>query len=209
MPNANSQAEITLYWGQKAKTLSTQTHIITGGNVLLNTAYLDVAGNRLNGNGSAVTDKTDTYTHISYFGGDNEYGEALGQAHSVVLIYSRNENFSPKPFALSNTMMSVTAQTYVPYIPDKPSPEYPSMIKSIGYENIFNKDDSALNMAIVHSDGLMKSSIYSLEPDVNKVSNETSFDKTDIDEIIKLPFDEAMEMFIQEFLKNNNKKGEK
>ena len=30
-----------------------------------------------------------------------------------------------------------------------------------------------------------------------------------IDDIAQLPFDEAMEMFIQEFLKNNNKKGEK
>lgn len=30
-----------------------------------------------------------------------------------------------------------------------------------------------------------------------------------IDDIVQLPFDEAMEMFIQEFLKNNNKKGEK
>ena len=30
-----------------------------------------------------------------------------------------------------------------------------------------------------------------------------------IEDIVKLPFDEAMEMFIQEFLKNNNKKGEK
>lgn len=37
-----------------------------------------------------------------------------------------------------------------------------------------------------------------------------SVDKTDIDEIAELPFEEIIEKFIQEFLNNNNnKKGEK
>ena len=36
-----------------------------------------------------------------------------------------------------------------------------------------------------------------------------SVDKTDIDEIAELPFEEIIEKFIQEFLNNNKKKGEK
>lgn len=76
----------------------------------------------------------------------------------------------------------------------------------IRFKNLEFKMEQMKNMRYKKS--TIDNAIDEVMKDINKVSNEYSFDKTDIDEIIKLPFDEAMEMFIQEFLKNN-KKGEK
>lgn len=76
----------------------------------------------------------------------------------------------------------------------------------VRFKNLEFKMEQMKNMRYKKS--TIDNAIDEVMKDVNKISNEYSFDKTDIDEIIKLPFDEAMEMFIQEFLKNN-KKGEK
>ena len=77
----------------------------------------------------------------------------------------------------------------------------------VRFKNLEFKMEQMKNMRYKKS--TIDNAIDEVMKDANKISNETSFDKTDIDEIIKLPFDETMEMFIQEFLKNNNKKGEK
>ena len=138
LPELVSKASITVPWNKRSNKMLLIYTVASGGNALINTVYLDENKAMISGNGSAIMDKPDGYIQNSYFGGENIYGDALAQAKYVVVIFQRNTEYTPNPYTFKDVSISISDSAYTPFIPDAPSMDDPSEIKSIGYENLFD-----------------------------------------------------------------------
>ena len=138
LPNLTSKAYIWLPWNKRSDRMHLVYTLVSGGNVLVNTAYLDENKGQLSGNGSAVMDKPDGYKHISAFGGENIYGDALALSKYVVITFQRNTEYAPNPYKINNISVSIDDDVFTEYRPVTPTMEDPSEIKSVGYENLFD-----------------------------------------------------------------------
>ena len=147
LPDMSSKAGIRVAWNQRSNKMNVIYTIATGGNSLLNTAYLDENRAMLSGNGAAVIDKPDGYTHTSYFGGENIYGDALGAAKYVVLTFQRSSQYTPNAYSLKDISISIGDSVYTPYNPVTPSPGDPSEIKSIG---TYNEETGKYDVELIH-----------------------------------------------------------
>lgn len=138
LPTLGDTAYITLPWGKRANTLYVGYTLLFGSGLYLSVGYLDDKKNMISGNGYAVVDKEDNYSSSTNFGGTNEYGDALASATYITLTFMRGDVYGNNPYAVTNLSISVSDQEYTPFVPAIPSSRYPSEIKSVGYENIFD-----------------------------------------------------------------------
>ena len=138
LPELSSKAYITIPWDKRSNKMMLIYTVVSGGNALVNTAYLDENRAQLSGNGSALMDKPDGYIQQSYFGGENIYGDALALAKYVVITFQRSAQYTPNPYVFKDVSVSIDDNAFVEYKPVTPAPEDPSEIKSVGYENSFD-----------------------------------------------------------------------
>ena len=162
LPDLTSKAYIIIPWNKRSNKMNLIYTITSGGNAHVNTGYLDENKHQVSGNGAAFMDKPDGYTHTSYFGGDNVYGEALGAAEYVAINFIRSESYAPNPYVIKDISVSINDSTYTPFVPNSPSPDYPSEIESVGYDNKFDKNNVTLNKYIEPNGVEVTSSLSSI-----------------------------------------------
>lgn len=138
LPNLSSDAYIVVPWNKRHNYAQVVYTLVSGGNAHIQTAYLDANKAMLQGNGSAIKDKEDGYSHIGLFGGSNIYGEAIAEAEYISLKFIRSSDFAPNEYKVNNIAISVDDDLFTEYNPVTPTPNDPSEIKSVGYENLFD-----------------------------------------------------------------------
>lgn len=138
LPNLSSDAYIVVPWNKRHNYAQVVYTLVSGGNAHIQTAYLDANKAMLQGNGSAIKDKEDGYSHIGLFGGANIYGEAIAEAEYISLKFIRSSDFAPNEYKVNNIAISVDDDLFTEYNPVTPTPNDPSEIKSVGYKNLFD-----------------------------------------------------------------------
>lgn len=117
-----------------------------------------------NGNGWATELQTDETTYTHTFGGNNVYGDTLlGMTYvRFTLMHYQTTTGSMR---IKNFMVSSTNTPYVPFVPDSPSPEYPSEIQSVENpivtacgKNLIDRSKNTMNSYIEQDTGIMISS---------------------------------------------------
>ena len=143
---------------------------IENNKLLCNTEYYDGDKKRLSGNGNAVSIGTVSVDNNYYwtFGGGSgtQYGQALYNAKYIRILFSNSSNYSNGAYKIKCPMITSERQpAFVPYVPNMPSPDYPSEIevatgsvsvKSTG-KNLFN-EENIVNLAL--SDKIIYNSSY-------------------------------------------------
>ena len=110
LPNTNSTARVRFNWNKKDKTIYFQFVLPSGGNWLIYTYYYDENGNRLNTNGNASTvEKEKNYLATVWFGGDDQYGEAIQKAKYIEILFGRTAEFATQPYSVKN----ITADNHI------------------------------------------------------------------------------------------------
>lgn len=104
--------------------------------LLCNTEYYDIDKKRLSGNGNASLIKNVSVDNDFNwnFGGESatQYGQALYNAKYIKLIFSNSSTYTKGTYKIKEPMISSERQqSFIPYVPNKPSPEYPSEIETI------------------------------------------------------------------------------
>lgn len=113
--------------------------------LLCNTEYYDGNKKRLSGNGNAVLIGNVSTDNNYYweFGGNStsEYGQALHNAKYIKIVFAYSSSYSNGAYKIKAPMItSKKQQTFVPYIPDMPSPKYPSEIECVKGKNLLPND---------------------------------------------------------------------
>lgn len=111
--------------------------------LLCNTEYYDANKKRLSGNGNAVLIGNVSTDNDYYweFGGNStsEYGQALHNAKYIKMVFAYSSSYSNGAYKIKAPMItSKKQQTFVPYVPDMPSPNYPSEIECVKGKNLFD-----------------------------------------------------------------------
>lgn len=111
--------------------------------LLCNTEYYDGNKKRLSGNGNAVLIGNVSTDNDYYweFGGNStsEYGQALHNAKYIKMVFAYSSSYSNGAYKIKAPMItSKKQQTFVPYVPDMPSPNYPSEIECVKGKNLFD-----------------------------------------------------------------------
>ena len=119
---------------------------IENNKVLCNTQYYDGNKKLLSGNGNATYIENVSVDNNYYwtFGGGSEtqYGQALYNAKYIRIIFAYNSNYSNGAYKIKCPMITSENQpTFVPYVPNMPSPDYPSEIENVKGRNLINIDD--------------------------------------------------------------------
>ena len=127
------------YWFAYAK-VYTETE---DNKLLCNTSYFDSNKEVLKGNGNAVAIGDISIDNDYYwtFGGASatEYGQALYNAKYMRLQFSYNSNYSNGLYKIKNPMISSTSQSsFISYVPNSPSPDYPSEVECVKGKNLFD-----------------------------------------------------------------------
>lgn len=128
-----ARATITIPWN-KSRTCYFKDIIVSGGNAHYNGAYFDATGTQLSGNGKATVDKGANYQDGTMWGGNNQYGDALTQTTSIKFTIQFS-SYTPNPYIIKDLIISENNISYIPFIPNMPSPDYPSEIESVGTYN--------------------------------------------------------------------------
>lgn len=117
-----------------------------------------------NGNGWATELQTDETTYSGSFGGNNVYGDTLLGMRYVRLTLMHYQSTTGS-MRIKNFMVSSTNTIYVPFVPDSPSPEYPSEIQSVENpkvtacgKNLIDRSKNTMNSYIEQDTGIMISS---------------------------------------------------
>ena len=132
-----ARAIITIPWN-KSRTCYFKDIIVSGGNAHYSGEYFDENGKLLSSNGKATIDKGANYQDGTMWGGNNQYGDALTQATSIKFTIQFS-SYTPNPYVIKDLIISENNINYIPFTPNMPSPDYPSEIESVGYENLFNR----------------------------------------------------------------------
>lgn len=116
---------------------------IENNKLLCNTQYYDGNKKLLSGNGNAMSIETASVDNNYYwaFGGGSEtqYGQALYNAKYIRILFSYNSNYSNGAYKIKCPMITSENQpTFVPYVPNMPSPDYPSEIENVKGKNLIN-----------------------------------------------------------------------
>ena len=133
----DARATITIPWN-KSRTCYFKDIIVSGGNAHYAGEYFNESGTLLSSNGKATVDKGANYQDETLWGGNNQYGDALTQTTNIKFTIQFS-NFTPNPYVIKDLIISENDINYIPFTPNMPSPDYPSEIESVGYENLFNK----------------------------------------------------------------------
>ena len=94
-----------------------------------------------NGNAVAIGDISIDNDYYWTFGGASatEYGQALYNAKYMRLQFSYNSNYSNGLYKIKNPMISSTSQSsFISYVPNSPSPDYPSEVECVKGKNLFD-----------------------------------------------------------------------
>ena len=117
-----------------------------------------------NGNDRAKVLQTDETTYNGIFGGNNVYGDTL-LAMEYVRLTLKHYQTTTGSMRIKNFMVSSTNTPYVPFVPDSPSPEYPSEIQSVENpivtacgKNLIDRSKNTMNSYIAQDTGIMISS---------------------------------------------------
>lgn len=134
------------YWFAYAK-VYTETE---DNKLLCNTSYFDSNKEVLKGNGNAVAIGDISIDNDYYwtFGGASatEYGQALYNAKYMRLQFSYNSNYSNGLYKIKNPMISSTSQSsFISYVPNSPSPDYPSEIECVKGKNLWDNSNYETN----------------------------------------------------------------
>ncbi len=161
LPNIDAIAYIDIDWNMRANTLFVYALIPTGGNILASTYYFGSNGENLGNNGDAVSNKEENYEYS--WGVHNTSGTAkqnIANSKSIRLRFSSTSTYGSNPYTVTNIMVSTTKLDYEEFMPIMPSIEYPSEIKSCGYNiQLFDKDNAnVLNAFINQSSGAVQAS---------------------------------------------------
>lgn len=116
---------------------------IENNKVLCNTQYYDGNKKLLSGNGNAVSIGTVSVDNNYYwtFGGGSgtQYGQALYNAKYIRISFAYSSNYSNGAYKIKCPMITSERQpTFVPYVPNMPSPDYPSEIENVKGKNLFD-----------------------------------------------------------------------
>lgn len=111
--------------------------------LLCNTEYYDGNKKRLSDNGNAVLIENVSTDNDYYwqFGGNSttQYGQALYNAKYIKLIFVYDSQYAKSSYKIKEPMISSERQqSFIPYVPDMPSPNYPSEIECIKGKNLFD-----------------------------------------------------------------------
>ena len=132
LPDLTSKADIKIPWNKRSDSVNVSYLLVSGGNAHINITYKDENGKKLSGNGSALKDKEDNYQVRVTFGGNNDYGVAIQNSSYLILSFQRSTAYAANEYKVKNIMVSADSVKYDEFIPDSPSPEYPSEIQSVG-----------------------------------------------------------------------------
>ena len=132
LPNLDSVASVKIPWNKKNTYLYLRYYLVSGGNYHINTEYYDYDGKKMTGNGNASRDKTNATEYNVSFGGNNDYGVAIGNSAYIIVKFIRSTNYTPNEYKIKNIAINSDNSVYEEFTPDMPSPEYPSEIKSVG-----------------------------------------------------------------------------
>lgn len=109
--------------------------------LLCNTEYYDGNKKRLSGNGNAVLIGNVSTDNNYYwkFGGNStsEYGQALHNVKYIKIVFAYNSSYSNGAYKIKAPMItSEKQQNFIPYVPNMPSPNYPSNVECIKSKNL-------------------------------------------------------------------------
>lgn len=109
--------------------------------LLCNTEYYDGNKKRLSGNGNAVLIGNVSTDNNYYweFGGNStsEYGQALHNAKYIKIVFAYSSSYSNGAYKIKAPMItSEKQQNFIPYVPNMPSPNYPSNVECIKSKNL-------------------------------------------------------------------------
>lgn len=110
--------------------------------LLCNTSYFDSNKTVLKGNGNAASIGNISIDNNYYwtFGGakTTDYGQVLYNAKYLRILFTYNSTYSTGPYKFKNPMISSEPQSsFVSYVPNMPSPEYPSKIECVRGKNLY------------------------------------------------------------------------
>lgn len=165
LPNENSVAYCDINWKYRSSFLGLGYESITSIAVennprtLFSIIYYDINYTQLGINGHAKNIINNTRSE-EYFGNTNpqatSYSLAISQSYKIRIKILRDNTYATYPYGVKNIVIQDLVQNptflpYEPFIPDSPSPDYPSPISSAGDSgsiiirkigrNIFNKDE--------------------------------------------------------------------
>ena len=111
--------------------------------LLCNTEYYDGNKKRLSGNGNAVLIGNVSTDNNYYweFGGNStsEYGQALHNAKYIKIVFAYSSSYSNGAYKIKAPMItSEKQQNFIPYVPNMPSPNYPSNVECVKGKNLFD-----------------------------------------------------------------------
>lgn len=109
--------------------------------LLCNTEYYDGNKKRLSGNGNAVLIGNVSTDNNYYweFGGNStsEYGQALHNAKYIKIVFAYSSSYSNGAYKIKAPMItSEKQQNFIPYVPNMPSPNYPSKVECVKSKNL-------------------------------------------------------------------------
>lgn len=109
--------------------------------LLCNTEYYDGNKKRLSGNGNAVLIGNVSTDNNYYweFGGNStsKYGQALHNAKYIKIVFAYNSSYSNGAYKIKAPMItSEKQQNFIPYVPNMPSPNYPSKVECVKSKNL-------------------------------------------------------------------------
>ena len=133
LPNNNSAAYVDVLWNQAANTISirfTSYSSVTGGKYYITAQYLDANKNVINANGAAVAFTTgqEVQVSIGWFADVDPYKAALASCTYVRLLFMRDTVNAPVSYKVKNPFVAVSSTSYSAFVPNSPSPAYPSPV---------------------------------------------------------------------------------
>lgn len=144
LPQNGAKAEIVVEWNGQTANADGQYVIRTGAvfdtedivnaKYHINLEYLNANKEVLSGNGNAdIIGGNDIWRKYGVLYSENdEHGAAIRDAKYVTFTIQYSAQFNSSIFKFKNPLVSKTSnESYVAFVPDSPSPDYPSQIENV------------------------------------------------------------------------------
>ena len=162
LPQVGAKAEMVVEWNGQTADADGQYVIRTGAvfdtedtvnaKYHINLEYLNANKEVLSGNGNAdIIGGNDIWRKYGVvYSADDEHGMAIRDAKYVTFTIQYSAQFNSSIFKFKNPLVSKTSnESYVAFVPDSPSPDYPSEIENVSGDlevkvvgkNLFNIND--------------------------------------------------------------------
>ena len=144
LPQVGAKAEMVVEWNGQTADADGQYVIRTGAvfdtedtvnaKYHINLEYLNANKEVLSGNGNAdIIGGNDIWRKYGVvYSADDEHGMAIRDAKYVTFTIQYSAQFNSSIFKFKNPLVSKTSnESYVAFVPDSPSPDYPSEIENV------------------------------------------------------------------------------